>query len=155
MVWLGTGCFSPLCTFALYTQNAHRMLTGQVNWMNESVVSWKTSSLIFSSLFAYMIRLYINSDVQNPIFVCVPQKKLKNSNPGSGWAEVYEPESIFDRNGKKKKKKRRGHSAWSCVMNNFNVLRKKSWLFWLWMPTWETSVSYVFRPGATAHSFIF
>ena len=108
MVWLGTGCFSPLCTFALYTQNAHRILTGQVNWMNESVVSWKTSSLIFSSLFAYMIRLYINSDVQNPIFVCVPQKKLKNSNPGSGWAEVYEPESIFDRNGKKKKKKKEG-----------------------------------------------
>ena len=130
--------------------------------MNESIVSWKKSSLIFSSLFAFMIRLYKNRDVQKPIFVCLPQKKLKNSNPGSGWVthfailvvkqKFYEPDSIFNRNGKKKKK-RRGHSAWSCVMNNSNVLRKKSQLFWLWMPTWETSVFYVLRPGATAHLF--
>ena len=67
-----------------------------------------------------MIRLYINSDVQKPIFVCVPQKKLKNSNPGSGWAEVYEPESIFDRNGKKKKKKggvtQPDHALWTTSM---------------------------------------
>ena len=62
-----------------------------------------------------MIRLYKNRDVQKPIFVCLPQKKLKNSNPGSGWVthfailvvkqKFYEPDSIFNRNGKKKKKK--------------------------------------------------
>ena len=86
--------------------------------MNESIVSWKKSSLIFSSLFAFMIRLYKNRDVQKPIFVCLPQKKLKNSNPGSGWVthfailvvkqKFYEPDSIFNINGKKKKKKKEG-----------------------------------------------
>lgn len=135
----------------------------KLNGPNESVVSWKKSSLIFS-LCAHMIRLYINRDVQKPIFVCVSQKKLKNSNPGSGWVtpfailvakQRFMSQSLFLIEMAKKNKKKGGVLSLMVRSAQLRWSQEEIRLFWLWMLTWETSVPYVLRPGATAHSFIF